>query len=189
MILSDPNQAEGCFRAALAADPESAGFHANLGNAVMVQGKAHEALLAYQAAVERKPDGASYHCSLGLALHDVGRKDESRRQFQEADSLDPQWRQKYAKTAWLLATRSERRQRDGHYALLLARQVCLSVREPGPEQWEVLAAAYAEVGRFNEAVASQRKGLALLQAPARSRWLGSMESRLQLYERGQPFRE
>jgi tetratricopeptide (TPR) repeat protein len=189
MILGSPRQAEECFRAAVAADPESAGFHANLGNALMVQGKPHEALLAYQAAVERKPGGASYHCSLGLALHDVGREEESRRQFQEADRLDPQWRAKYAKTAWLLATRREPRQRDGHYALLLARQVCLGVRESGSQEWEVLAAAYAEVGRFDKAVASQRKGLALLQASARFGRLGPMENRLQLYERRQPFRE
>jgi tetratricopeptide (TPR) repeat protein len=189
MVLGTHKEAEASFRAALAADPESASFHANLGAALMAQGKPREALLAYQAAVERKPGGASYHSSLGLALHDVGREEESRMQFQEADRLDPQWRQKYAKTAWLLATRRDPRQRDGPHALLLARQVCLGVRDPGPEDWEVLAAAYAEVGRFDEAVASQRKGLALLQASARSSRLGPMENRLQLYERRQPFRQ
>lgn len=86
--------------------------------------------------------------------------------------------------AFLFATCPESRFRDGKQALTLARRACERTgwKEAGP--LDTLAAAYAEIGDFPQAVAAEQKALALLSGPdARP-----LERRLALYQRGQPYR-
>jgi tetratricopeptide (TPR) repeat protein len=70
----------------------------------------------------------------------------------------------YARKAWLLATCADDKLRNGQQAVELAlRAYELNSWKPGT--LPILAAAYAECGQFDEAIAWQTKALAALDAP------------------------
>jgi uncharacterized protein len=102
---------------------------------------------------------------------------------------DPQAMNDYA---WLLATSEYPELRDGVRALKLAQRAVEQVRSPS--YLDTLAAAYAEVGRFEPAVAIQRDAVAaaaaLDPAPANSAaLLKELNAHLEAFEAGRPWRE
>jgi TPR repeat protein len=88
--------------------------------------------------------------------------------------------------AWLLATSQHPEVRDGTRAVILARLAVEKTRRPG--YLDTLAAAYAEAGRFTEAVAAQQAAIA--EAPADDRELHEeLNLHLRTFEAGKPWRE
>jgi tetratricopeptide (TPR) repeat protein len=89
--------------------------------------------------------------------------------------------------AWLLATCPDASIRDGKKAVAIATKGCeLSAREE-PFILETLAAAYAEVGKFPEAVQSQQRAVKLAEKEKTDE-LEEMRARLKLYEQHKPYR-
>ena len=93
-------------------------------------------------------------------------------------------------TAWVLATSPEATQRDGDRAVRLM-EILLEKADPPNGEWvDTLAAAYAEVGRFDEAVATQEEAIALLVGEqADATLIEGMRARLEDYREGLPYRE
>jgi len=60
--------AEACYRQVLAAQPNLAKGHYNLGNALAGQRRLDETVAAYRQAIRIKPDFAEAHSNLGNAL-------------------------------------------------------------------------------------------------------------------------
>jgi TPR repeat protein len=88
--------------------------------------------------------------------------------------------------AWLLATSPFDSVRDGQQAVTLALQAVSHERSPA--YLDTLAAAYAETGKFDKAVETQREALAL--APQNSEELvAELQTHLQSFEAGEPWRE
>ncbi|MCL5744459.1 MAG: hypothetical protein M1541_11130, partial [Acidobacteria bacterium] len=58
-----------------------------------------------------------------------------------------------------------------------------------PEVLATLAAAYAEAGRFSEAVETSRRAMALATQQRREPLSEELKARLALYQKGAPFRE
>jgi len=89
--------------------------------------------------------------------------------------------------AWLLATSTDPALRDGTRALALIRPVAVLY-----DQWtylDTLAAAYAEVGDFRNAVAAAQRAVALAEGDATDETLLELEARLRSFEANTPFRE
>ena len=87
----------------------------------------------------------------------------------------------------MLATAGNAQFRDGRVAVRLARE---AVRlNDIPNYRDTLAAAFAEAGRFGDAVAEQERAIEMLRAAGRHDKLADFQSRLDLYRRGQPYRE
>jgi hypothetical protein len=63
-----------------------------------------------------------------------------------------------------LATHADAGHRAGHLAVPLAEQAAQAAEQPGTAEFDALAAAYAEAGRFPEAVANAQKAVALAAA-------------------------
>jgi tetratricopeptide (TPR) repeat protein len=86
--------------------------------------------------------------------------------------------------AWLLATCRDPEVRDGHVAVTMAeRAVQMNKNEDMRHGFlDILAAAYAEAGDFEKAIAAEKKALALVYD------LGYL-ARLKLYESRTPHRE
>jgi Flp pilus assembly protein TadD len=95
------------------------------------------------------------------------------------------WPKATARQAWLLATRADAANRNGPLAVLQAQIAQQALPEPDAEVLDALAAAYAETGRFPDAVAAAKQALALSSVEQKE----DREKRLQLYEKSQPFRE
>jgi hypothetical protein len=93
-----------------------------------------------------------------------------------------------AARAWLLATCTDAQQRNGAEALKAA-QLAISLQD----HWkfhDALAAAYAELGRFEDAVSEVKVAqVSSGRSESSASWRSGMASRLTLYQSGQAYRE
>ena len=87
--------------------------------------------------------------------------------------------------AWLRATSTAAGVRNGELALAQAQQAV--ALEPKADHLNTLAAAYAELGQFDKAVATQREALAL--AAGNEAMVRELNRHLGAYSKGQPWRE
>ena len=90
--------------------------------------------------------------------------------------------------AWNLATDRDDTLRDGREAVKIAEKVCQKDNWQTPQYVDTLAAAYAEVERWNDAVKTQRLAIAKLGAES-AETKASFESRLQQYLRHEQVRD
>ena len=88
--------------------------------------------------------------------------------------------------AWLLATSSNAEIRDGDLAVEYAQRAVAKVKNPA--YLDTLAAAYAEVGQYTEAIAAQKEAIALVE-DGEAALLAELETHLAAYETGQPWRD
>ncbi len=89
--------------------------------------------------------------------------------------------------AWLYATCPDPRARNGPEALRLA-QRCMRARLVRPAQAaDLLAAAYAELGRFAEAVEAARAALRALRNAGQTAAVRQLQTRLRQYEQQRPW--
>ncbi|HEY9032858.1 MAG TPA: hypothetical protein VIN71_02890, partial [Pseudomonadales bacterium] len=65
--------------------------------------------------------------------------------------------------AWVLATCPQESARDGQRALSIMQQLLADNRRDNPNLLDTLAAAFAETGQFQQAIATQQRAIALLQ--------------------------
>ena len=90
--------------------------------------------------------------------------------------------------AWVLATDSEERFRNGAEAVKWATRACEEDGWKTASYIDTLAAAYAEAGRWKKAVATQREAISKLTGEEAEED-PSYESRLQKYLRRERVRE
>lgn len=91
-------------------------------------------------------------------------------------------------TAWVLATNPDAAVRNGAEAVELAERAAGLAGGRQPAVLDTLAAAFAEVGRFREAVQITNETLALARSQGNRRLAEALEERLALYQAGTPFR-
>jgi tetratricopeptide (TPR) repeat protein len=172
------------LQAALLRAPGHAGAHHQLGRAHAARGRWLEAEQCFRAAIRLQPQVVRGYTSLAWVLRKQSRNEEAEHQYQVAFRLDSRWPQSACATAWALATDPDPRRRDGARALELAEPACDALRNQDPRLLDALAAAYAEVGRYDQAVATAR--LALAAAPPEL--AVEVAARLKQYEARRPFR-
>lgn len=176
------------YHKALGIDPRFAPAHNNLGNILLQLGRVDEAVVHYRAAVDINADDAEYQNNLAMALHQTRRDREAVLHLRESLRLQPDQAAVLLQIAWVLATSPDESVRDGNDAVRLAeRAIQLSGRSSAAEL-DVLGAAYAEAGRFSEAVATARRALALVPAD-RPELAHPLRDRIAGYEAGCAFRE
>ena len=87
--------------------------------------------------------------------------------------------------AWGWATNAEKADRDGAKAVEFAKKACELTGDQNPLCLDTLAAAYAEVGDFAQAIAVQARAVQVGGADHAA----DFKARLRLYVDGQPYRE
>ncbi len=92
-------------------------------------------------------------------------------------------------TAWVLATNPNASIRNGTEAVGLAQRAVRLSDGKEPAVLGTLAAAYAEAGRFSEAVQTARKALDLATEQNKQSLAESLKAKMALYEAGTPFRD
>jgi len=143
--------------------PEDAAMHEDLGEFCINHGWPAEALTQFEETFRLRPDAQS-HCDVGLALNLLGRTREAVVYYEAAIKLKPDSPGALNDFAWLLATTPDTTQRNGARAVALAEQACRLTDFKQPQPVGTLAAAYAEAGRFGEAVQTAEKAVALATA-------------------------
>ena len=106
--------------------------------------------------------------------------------LRRSHALDPDGFAVKYKLGWLLATHPDLAERDGVLALELALEHGEQAGWRVAAAYDLKAAALADLGRFEEALTSARRGLELASVPAQR---ASMEARIDLYAAGRPYRQ
>jgi len=183
------------YQEALALQPKSANFHNGLGNALLQKGHMDEAVIQYQKALEIQPDFTDAHNNLGYAYESLGnafrRKGmaaEAMAYYQKAIELQPQFIPAQISLAWMLATWPEPSVRNGGRAVALAEQADRFSRDKDPLILRTLAAAYAEAGRFPEAVLTAKQALALAVTQSNTGLANELQTEIGLYQTNSPCR-
>ena len=94
-----------------------------------------------------------------------------------------------ANLAWRLATCPSASRRDGRAALEHARLAGRLSGGRSPESLDALAAAYAELGRFPDAITAAQHALELAEKQGDSKLAQDIRVRVALYQSGKPYRD
>jgi tetratricopeptide (TPR) repeat protein len=183
------DEAIGQFQKALEVEPDNAKVRYNLANILSAQGRWDEAIEHYQQALKQMPDSTHAHYQLGLALQSRGRFTAAIAQFQKVLELDPRHVTAQNNLAWLLATCPENSLRNGNKAVEVAQQAVQLSGGNSPEILDTLAAAYAEAGRYPEAVETARRASDLSAAQNNKPLAEATQSQLGLFETHSPYHE
>jgi protein O-mannosyl-transferase len=168
--------------------PNSANAQNSLGVALGGRRQIGEAIAHFQKALEIRPDFAGPHYNLGYALAGRGQIDEASAHYQKALEIDPNYARAYNNLAWIRATHPDPKFRDGALAVKLARRAA-ELTPDSPDILDTLAAAYAEAGRFPDAVQTAHKALELAAQQDKPVLAETLQARIASYEAGKPCRE
>lgn len=183
------NEAKQMFLRALDFHPDNPNVHNNLGVTLLEQRKFREAVEALNKALEIYPEHINARYNLGLALWSLGKTEPAVQEYRKILSVKPNWAIPANSIAWILATDRNKKLRNGDEAVQWALIACKNDGGKNPEYLDTLAAAYAEAGRFEEAVRTARKSLNLARSAGDADLAEEVEKRLQLYKAKKAFIE
>ena len=175
------------YQKELEINPNYAYGHNNLGTALRRMGRVDEAIVHYQNALQIRPDDAQVQYNLGTALLQKGNIAEAIARCQKALQIEPAYTEVQNTLAWVLATCPKASLRNGNKAVELARQANELTGGENPVILHTLAAAYAEAGRFSEAVETAQHALRLAGAQSNTRLAGQLQLEMKLYQAGSPY--
>lgn len=182
-------EAQAEFVRAVELEPRWAAAWAHRAESLKRAGRRQEALASWRAAVQLAPGNVIYRLGLGLTLEEAGLLRESACQFAEADRLYCDWPDSACATAWSLATSPRADQRDAFQALEHARQACRGAFARRADCLDVLAAAHANAGEFDRALAVAAQAVSRAKTSGQAALAQQIEQRIALYRNNQPYRE
>jgi Flp pilus assembly protein TadD len=177
------------YRQALRINPKYFQALDNLGVALAVKGRFDEAIENYRQAIQVNSNHPETFLHLGMTLGQLGRTREAVVQYREALRLDPKLTKALNNLAWVLATSSDDELRNGAGAVRLAERACELTHYGKPLYVGTLAAAYAECGRFPEAVTMAEKAEQIATAAGLVAAAAKNRQQLELYRAGKPYHE
>jgi len=183
------------YHAALAVDPEHVGARVSLATALYVLERYDEAAEEFERALALDPANHSARRNFGRMLIAMEQYDRAVEHYREAVRIDPgdvQVLKEYCvaanRLAWRLATAADPAARDGGRAVELAGEACRITDYQAFEMLDTLAAAYAESGRFEDAVSTATRALELARHYGNPR-ADAIARRLAEYKANRPWRE
>jgi len=182
-----PAEALEQYRRMVAADPGSAEARSRLGSELASRKRWAEAAEQFRHVVRIDPDDVSARHNLGSFLLLLGKTDEAIGQYRQVLARKPDFELTVMALGRILATHHDPDIRDGAEALRLIKPLCERSARPVPAALDVLAAAYAETGQFDKAVATARKAIRLARATGNAALAAKLQKRLSLYEQGKPY--
>jgi tetratricopeptide (TPR) repeat protein len=177
------------FDRALQIDPSQAWVYSSMGAALLDIGRPNESLASLQKAIELEPKFSDAHYNLGNTFLAMGQAREAIAQYQQALDINPDDTETMNNMAWILATSPDPMIRDGTKAVALAERAVLLTDNKEERTLATLAAAYAEIGRFPEAVKSAQRALQLVINEGNNARADSIRSQIALYQSGAAFRD
>ena len=181
---------EACVqhRAAIALRPDNPLLHENLAMTLEQLGKDQEAITQLNIALQFTP---KIETRLNLAGLHYKTRDFHRAvaQYHRALSLDTDNVKGLNNLGWLLATCSDDTVRNGAEAIELAERACRITEFKQSFVISTLAAAYAEGGRFPEAVTTAETALRLQDTAGETQFAAINRQLLEFYRAGKPWHE
>ena len=107
-------------------------------------------------------------------------------EYSSAVKLDPGFLPAANNLAWLLSTQPEESLRDGKRAVELAESICMVPANRTASSLDTLGVAYAEAGRFDDAIKVVQEAIGLSKNPEE---IKGLKDRLSLFQSGKPYRD
>jgi cytochrome c-type biogenesis protein CcmH/NrfG len=213
LLLTDkPEEAEVQLRAALKLNPNNAFAHMCIGDALSDQGKAAEAEAEYAAAIQLMPNNPvmlqtiedsktlarlretlktepapEIHVEMAQILTAKDKSKDAAEHYLAALKLKPEAPDILNNLAWLLATCTDKKVRDGSRAVQYARRACELTQFEQTVCLGTLAAAYAEAGKFDDAIAAAQRACDLAEKNGETDLLQKNRELLVLYRDHRPY--
>ena len=175
------------YRTVIRLAPEHVGAHFYLSNVLGLSGDFKQAEAECRAALELEPNSDTMQYTLAGLLASQGRTHEARPYYEAALRINPENTIALLALVAIYATDADPKLRDGPRAVQLGEQL---IQITGGQQFtalDMLGAAYAEVGRFEDAVATARRAAELARLRGREDFSKVVENRIALYQQRRPF--
>jgi tetratricopeptide (TPR) repeat protein len=176
------------YAEALSLDPNFPDARVNLGLALSKDGKPDEAIAQFRIVLANEPRNEPALFALASTLNRLGRRDEALASYQTVLAVNPDNWSALNDLAWLRATAPEAELRHGAQAVELAERACRLTHYREPQLIGTLAAAYAEAGRFADAIKSAEQAKELATASGRKQLADKNQELLELYRAGKAYR-
>lgn len=180
---------ESLYTRMLKATPDSAPLHIGLGVTLSERGRKQEAFTHLARALELDPKSHTAHNNYGSALAEQGRIHEAIRHYLIALRIKPKHKATLNNLAWDLSVHDFDQPPTHLDPIALAGEACRLAGYRSPTFLDTLAAAYANAGRFPEAVETARKAVSEAIAMGQAGLARDIEGRLKLYLANRPYRE
>jgi tetratricopeptide (TPR) repeat protein len=165
-------------------DPDS---HHRLGVCFTQLGQFDQAIAEYQKAIAIQPDSVEVYNYLAFAFSQKRMAAQAIDYYEKALKLDSRYIPAEVNLAWLLATWPESSFRNGNQAVILAGDANNATRGADSQILRVLAAAYAEAGRFSEAQSAAQNALTLATAQSNTVLIQQLPKEISLYQNHSPY--
>lgn len=139
-------------------------------------------------ALKIDPDDSNAYTSRAYAYMTLGQYQQALDDYRSASKVAPQDSDTANDMSWLLSTCPLAKLRDGKRALALANFACGHTGWDEAKSIDTLAAAYAELGNYSEAVVWQQRAIDLAGSSDKD-FQQQLQQRLELYRKGLPYRE
>jgi tetratricopeptide (TPR) repeat protein len=190
-LLGRGDTVEGIEQLQLASaiNPKWAGPRYWLGATLIKESRFEEAMPHLQEALRLDPTNAEAHSQLATALTMRHQTAEAIEHYTEALRLQPDYVEVLNNLAWIRAASARSEFRDGAEAVRLAERACKATDFKEPVIVGTLAAAYAESGQFEVAVATAKKARELALAAGQQAIADKNQQLIELFNSRQPYRE
>ncbi len=182
-------KALGEYRRMLSLNPHHAWAHAEIGLILAKNGDVVNAVRHFAAALRGQPDFPKAQVNLGYALHMLGDTAGGTDHLAKVLQASPDHPDALNALAWIRATHPEAIFRDGEEAVRLAHKSCELTNYNISGSVDTLAAAYAEMGRFGEAIEMAERALKLASRSEQERLVLAIRQRISSYEQRKAWRE
>jgi protein O-mannosyl-transferase len=177
------------YKKAVQLAPDYSNAHSSLGAALLKKGEVDEAIAQCREALSIEPEYAGVHSILGNALVRKGKVAEAVPHYERSLEIAPQSATTLNDLAWVLSTCSDGLLRNGARAIELAKKAVELSERKNPIFLRTLAAAYAEGGRFNDAIDTAQTALQLALAQGNSALATDLQMDIDLYRMNFPRRD
>ena len=165
-----------------------------LGAALCAEERYDEALIELDALTRNKPDFHDAYYQRGLVLMKMGQPARAAPEFAKGvrlgqGQIEPRQETMMAMAAVrVFATDPDESHRDTEAAIEMGMRACRLTGSRSAEPLDALAAAYADAGRFSEAIARANMARQIALRSGKRELAARIDRRLELYRQGQPYR-
>lgn len=188
-LKGNSDEAIAQWRKAIELNPNYAQAFNDLGTELSRKGRGDEAIAAWQRATAVNPGFAPAHFNLGNALDARGKGRAALAWWRSGLAADPNHVPTLRRAAWLLATGRDASLRNGAEAVMLAERAARLTGGQDASILDCLAAAYAEAGRFADAVETGNRAVRLAVQQGKADLPVEIKARVALYEGKTAYRD
>jgi Flp pilus assembly protein TadD len=169
--------------------PDNIQARCNLALTLVEQRRFDEAIESCRSALEIQPGEPKAHYILGDIYSKQGKLPDAIAEYRAALQIDPNFLFALNNLAWLLATAPDSSLRNGSEAVRLAEKACELSNHQVTVYLGTLGAAYAESGRFDDAIRTAQTAITLASSGKNTALIQKNRELLELYQKKTPFHE